>query len=248
MRRYGMVCLAVAILFVGCVPATTPAPSALGPDAPYPPTWTPTTAPVDTPTFTLVVKPTPTWDGTPPPPSTAEVPRISTARLYQEVDSSSITVVDVRNFAAYTQAHIPNAIHIPLEELPNRVEELDGNKTIILYDLSPNDSLGLNGAMYLYEIGFTQIAVLDGGLQRWYSDGYPIEGTLLTPTPGPVGPPWAVTPLITMTLQATGTVAPVTNTPTSSAAQATTPSPTLSGATPDVTATPANTPTLTKAP
>jgi rhodanese-related sulfurtransferase len=248
MRRYSVFCLITAILFAGCASATTPAPSALGPDAPYPPTWTPTTVPADTPTFTLVVKPTPTWDGTPPPPSGAEVPRISTARLDQEVDSSSITVVDVRNYAAYTQAHVPNAIHIPLEELPNRVADLDGNKTIILYDLSPNDSLDLDGAMYLYEIGFTHIAVLDGGLQRWYSDGYPIEGTLLTPTPGPIGPPWAITPLITTTLQATGTVAPVTSTPTTSAPETMTPSPTLSAATPSVTATPATTPTLTKTP
>jgi rhodanese-related sulfurtransferase len=248
MRRYDLFCLIVAILFAGCAPATTPAPPVLGPDAPYPPTWTPTSAPVDTPTFTLVVKPTPTWDGTPPPPSTAEVPRVSTARLYQEVESGSVIVVDVRNFAAYTQAHIPDALHIPLEELPHRVGDLDGNQTIVLYDLSPNDTLGLNGAMYLYEVGFTQIAVLDGGLQKWYSDGYPIEGTLLTPTPGPFGPPWAVTPLITTTLQATGTVAPATSTPATSASQTMTPSPTLSAATPAVAPTPAITPTLTQAP
>lgn len=248
MRRYGVFCLVVAILFAGCAPAATPTPSTPGRDAPYPPTWTPTTARVDTPTFTLVVKPTPTWDGTPPPPSTAEVPRVSSARLYQEVESGSVIVVDVRNFAAYTQAHIPGAVHLPLEELPDRVGELDGNQMIVLYDLSPNDALGLNGAMYLYQVGFTRVAVLDGGLQKWYSDGYPIEGTLLTPTPGPVGPPWAVTPLITATLQTTGTVAPVTSTPTTSVSQTMTPSSTLSVATPDVAATPATTPTLTKAP
>lgn len=242
MRYHAAVCLVLALLFVGCAPATTPAPSVLGPDAPYPATWTPTTIPADTPTFTLVVKPTPTWDGTPPPPSTAEVPRVSAARLYRELDSGSVVAVDVRNFAAYTQAHVPDAVHIPLEELPDRVGELDGNETVVLYDLSPNQSLSLTGAMYLYEVGFTQVAVLEGGLQKWYADGYPIEGTLLTPTPGPVGPPWAITPLITMTLPVTGTAIPIAGTPTIAVSGTVTPSPTL----PEATL--ALTPTLTKAP
>jgi hypothetical protein len=95
--------------------------------------------------------------------------------------------------------------------------------------------------MYLYEVGYTKVAVLDGGLQKWYADGYPIEGTLLTPTPGPVGPPWAVTPLITATLSVTGAVTPVTGTPTVDLETAT-PSPTLPEATLTLT------PTLTTAP
>lgn len=241
MRRDMVICLVLALLIAGCAPAISPTLPVLGRDAPYPPTWTPTTVPADTPTFTLVVKPTPTWDGTPPPPSTADIPRVSAARLYRELDSDAISAVDVRNFAAYTQAHVPDAVHIPLEELPARVGELDGNRSIVLYDLSPNQSLSLEGAMYLYGVGYTKVAVLEGGLQKWYSDGYPIEGTLLTPTPGPVGPPWAVTPLITMTLVATRTVMPTTGTPTITLETAV-PSPTL----PEATS--ALTPTLTTAP
>jgi rhodanese-related sulfurtransferase len=160
----------------------------------------------------------------------AEVPRISTARLYRELDSDAITVVDVRNFAAYTQAHIPDAMHVPLEELPARVDELAGDRAIVLYDLSPNQSLSLTGAMYLYETGFAEVIVLDGGLQKWYADGYPIEGTLLTPTPGPVGPPWAVTPLITMTLPTIATTTPPTGTPTA-VFETEAPSPTIAEAT-----------------
>jgi rhodanese-related sulfurtransferase len=154
---------------------------------------------------------------------------------------NAVLAIDVRNFAAYTQAHIPDAIHIPLEELPARARELDDNQAIVLYDLSSNQSLGLEGAMYLFEVGFTQLSVLDGGLQRWYAEGYPIEGTLLTPTPGPVGPPWAVTPLVTMTLTATQTVSPVTGTPRA-VPRTVTPVPTLPAATLTLT------PTVTAAP
>lgn len=241
MQRNAAICLVVALLVVGCAPEIAPTVGILGPDAPYPPTWTPTTVPADTPTFTVVVKPTPTWDGTLPPPSTEDVPRISAARLHRELDADAVLVIDVRNFAAYTQARIPHAVHLPLEELPARVSELDDDQTIVLYDLSSNQSLSLRGAMYLYEAGFTRVVVLEGGLQKWYADGYPIEGTILTPTPGPIGPPWAVTPLITVTLPATGTAMPVTGTATI-VLETPTPSPTLAEATLTLT------PTLTRAP
>jgi rhodanese-related sulfurtransferase len=134
----------------------------------------------------------------------------------------------VRSRAAYEQAHIPGAIHIPLEELDERAGELDGNKKIVLYCLSPNDAMSLQGAMILYRLGFTDVSVLKDGIQRWYSDGYPIEGTLLTPTPRFVGPPWTVTPLPTST-----PLSGVTEVPT--AAQQT-PSVTITGTVP-VTAT-----------
>jgi rhodanese-related sulfurtransferase len=122
----------------------------------------------------------------------------------------------LRNFAAYKQAHIPDATHIPLEELSERIGELDGNKTIVFYDLTPNESMSLPAAMLLYDLGFTKVVVLEGGLQRWFSDGYPIEGTLLTPTPGVLGPPWTVTPLPTSTAIPT-----ITSTPTAISATST---------------------------
>jgi rhodanese-related sulfurtransferase len=147
------------------------------------------------------------------------VPRVLPGKLHRALeDGETITVVDVRAFAAYKQAHVPEAVHIPLEELKDRVGELDENRTIVLYDLLLQRKMSLEAAMLLYGLGFTQIAVLDGGIQRWYSEGYPIEGTLVTPTPGTVGPPWTVTPLPTSTslspVVGTATPAEQTNTVT----------------------------------
>ena len=134
-------------------------------------TWTPTVAVESTSTATLVVQPTPTWDGTPPPPSEAEVPRVLPGKLYRDIGSGAYEVVDLRNYAAYKQAHIDGAIHIPFEELPDRVGELDGNKIIAFYDLAPSESTSLAAAMMLYDLGFTQVVVLDGGRSKWYTDG-----------------------------------------------------------------------------
>jgi rhodanese-related sulfurtransferase len=216
MRCHRAILLTLIAVLVGCARPVAPTLEAPGPDVPFPPTWTPTTVVESTSTATLVVLPTPTWDGTPPPPSAAEVPQISTAKLYREIESDEYAIVDVRNFAAYKQAHIADAVHIPLEELSDRAGELDGNKTVVCYDLSPNEFLGVTAAIQLYDVGFTKIAVLQGGLQKWYSDGYPIEGTLLTPTPGAASPPWSVTPLTTTVPTAT-----VSRTPTRIAATST---------------------------
>jgi rhodanese-related sulfurtransferase len=209
MRRHVAILLILGIVLAGCVQSITPVSHAPGPDEPFPPTWTPTVAAESTATATLVVHPTPTWDGTLPPPSEAEVPRITPARLYRESESGKFQVVDLRIFAEYNQAHIAEAVHVPFEELADRLSELDGNKTIVFYDQSPSESMSLAAAMYLYGLGFTTVSVLDGGLPRWYSEGYPIEGSLLTPTPGFVGQPGTLTPLPTST-----PIPTVTETPT----------------------------------
>jgi 3-mercaptopyruvate sulfurtransferase SseA len=92
------------------------------------------------------------------------------------------------------------------------VGELDGNNTIVCYSLSLDEAQSLDAAMLLYELGFTDVVVLEGGIQRWYAEGYAIEGTWLTPTPHYAGPPWTVTPITTTTALATAVVT-VTLTP-----------------------------------
>jgi rhodanese-related sulfurtransferase len=198
--------LAILAMMVlgGCRPVAVPTTRALAQDAPFPATWTPTVLVQGTPTATRVVWPTPTWDGTPPPPSLDDVPMMLPARLDRALRGdmpegleAGVVVVDVRSLAAYEQAHLPGARHIPLEALPERAGELDGNQTIVLYVLALGESEALQAAMVLYGLGFTRVAVLEGGIQRWYAEGYLIEGTWLTPTPDEVGPPWTLTPLVT---------------------------------------------------
>lgn len=200
-----LVC-ALVVAFGGCKTQLTPTIIVPGRDAPFPATWTPTIEIESTPTATLVVVPTPTWDGTPPPPSEVYVPRITASKLALALESRDpVTVIDVRNRAAYDQVHVPGALHIPLEDLKDRLGQIDGNKTIVLYCTSPNRSMSLEAAMTLYRLGFSKIAVLEGGLQAWYSTGYPIAGTILTPTMVP-GQPGTVTPLPTEPPVPTGTL------------------------------------------
>ena len=62
------------------------------------------------------------------------VPRISVADLKQAVDAGRVLVVDVRDAGSYADGHIPGAINVPLDTLPQKVAQLQGaKKTIVTY-------------------------------------------------------------------------------------------------------------------
>ena len=68
-------------------------------------------------------------DGLPYP----EVARISLAQAKANFDSGTAVIVDVRTSEEYAEAHIPNAISMPLQELETRYRELSKGDAIITY-------------------------------------------------------------------------------------------------------------------
>jgi hypothetical protein len=48
-------------------------------------------------------------------------------------DERVATFLDVRDLESYQHAHIPGALSIPLDELPDRIGELDRGQIIITY-------------------------------------------------------------------------------------------------------------------
>jgi thioredoxin 1/putative thioredoxin len=84
-----------------------------------------------------------------------------------------VVPVDTRDEAAFARAHIPGAVHMPLEGLELRLAELamlPGRA--VLYCRSGDKTKAL--AVKLAEEGFP-VAFLEGGLLAWESEGLPIE-------------------------------------------------------------------------
>jgi hydroxyacylglutathione hydrolase len=68
------------------------------------------------------------------PAATVEsVPRISSPEFQQRLDRSEIVVIDVRDAADYTAAHIPGAIHIPVSFMAGEIPYLPRGKPIVTY-------------------------------------------------------------------------------------------------------------------
>ena len=76
------------------------------------------------------------------------------------IKNPSTIVVDVRSPWEYEMEHIPGAKNIPLEEVPNKVEEIKSFKSpVVLYCRSGNRSS--QAKLILEQNGFTN--VVNGG-------------------------------------------------------------------------------------
>ena len=71
---------------------------------------------------------------TPPPAAPTDgARRITVTEAKELLDKGKAVVIDVRNQAAYDQAHIRGSKLIPAAEILNHVDELPRDKTIITY-------------------------------------------------------------------------------------------------------------------
>ena len=90
-------------------------------------------------------------------------------------NNEKFSLLDVRTDAEVLQSRIPiNSIHIPINEIPNRIIELDKNKNIIVYCKSGKRSQKV--CDYLIQNNFKNIRNLDGGILAWANK---IDPTLL---------------------------------------------------------------------
>jgi rhodanese-related sulfurtransferase/rubrerythrin len=91
--------------------------------------------------------------------------------------SGDFNLVDVRQPEEYEQGHIPGARLIPVGRLPDRVSELDPQKTTIVYCAAGVRSRA--AASILERAGFREVHSMSGGIHAWQglvAEGYPEAG------------------------------------------------------------------------
>ncbi|KJV06112.1 rhodanese-like domain-containing protein [Methylocucumis oryzae] len=84
-------------------------------------------------------------------------------------------IIDVREQNEWQQSHIPNAIHIPLNELPQRLSELNRFKSSTIITQCRSGKRSAQAQSVLKNAGFTTVLNLTGGLNAWQSAGLPTE-------------------------------------------------------------------------
>jgi len=80
-------------------------------------------------------------------------------------DKEDFILLDVRNLQEVLFSKISNSIHIPMNEIPERLEELDKNKAIIVQCKSGKRSAKV--CEYLLTQNFTNVKNLSGGILAW---------------------------------------------------------------------------------
>ena len=98
--------------------------------------------------------------------------RIDVEQAHQ-LYSQGVYTLDVRTIEEWQQVHIPGATLIPLDQLPDRYQELPTDEPILIYCRSGNRSLqALN---ILKDLGLDDLSSMDGGINDWIAAGYPVE-------------------------------------------------------------------------
>jgi adenylyltransferase/sulfurtransferase len=94
------------------------------------------------------------------------VDEITPQELKVRLDGADRPVlVDVREDWETKLCKLPNAVHIPIEELELRTEELNPGDDIVVYCHHGVRSAAVAG--YLRQLGFTRVRNLTGGVDAW---------------------------------------------------------------------------------
>lgn len=88
----------------------------------------------------------------------------------------ALTIIDVRERAAFNQVRIKGAVPMPMEDLVGSAQnQLELNRDIYVY--GEDDESTNQAAQQLREAGFERVAALRGGMAAWKAADAPMEGT-----------------------------------------------------------------------
>lgn len=104
-----------------------------------------------------------------------QIKTISVLDLKKCMDQSVIYLIDVREHYEWQMMRIPSSIHIPKDQLSERIGHyvIDSNQPIYLLCMAGIRSL--YAAENLLRLGYQNVYSVDGGLVDWVNHGFPVE-------------------------------------------------------------------------
>jgi len=104
---------------------------------------------------------------------TQGIEHISAEEVYEIINSDQdYMTLDVRTLDEFNEGHLEDAVHIPVDELEDRLDELPQDKPIIVYCKSGIRSS--TAANILVDNGFTMVFDMGEGILDWIDKGYPV--------------------------------------------------------------------------
>jgi uncharacterized membrane protein YdjX (TVP38/TMEM64 family)/rhodanese-related sulfurtransferase len=107
-----------------------------------------------------------------------ERPMMEVAALRKALEQGAgLLVLDVRPAGEFVgeQGHIRGAIHLPLEELDVRTDELGDNTDRAIAIVSRTGRRAARAAALLARRGFADVHAVRGGMTAWCAAGWPVE-------------------------------------------------------------------------
>jgi rhodanese-related sulfurtransferase len=104
----------------------------------------------------------------------AKVENLTPAQVAEEMEKGDVVVVDLRESEELAQTgRIPGAVHVPRGLLEFKAADIDPSKRVILHcAVGGRSALGV---LTLKEMGYENVAHMDGGMTAWLNEGRPVE-------------------------------------------------------------------------
>jgi rhodanese-related sulfurtransferase/DNA-binding transcriptional ArsR family regulator len=94
--------------------------------------------------------------------------------LMERAGDGTVTVLDVRPEAEFEAGHIKGALGIPMDQLEDRVDELQPELQVVAYCRGPYCMLAYDAVAILREKGFDAVR-LEEGFPEWRKAGMPVD-------------------------------------------------------------------------
>jgi rhodanese-related sulfurtransferase len=105
---------------------------------------------------------------------------ISLAEMKRIFDEGTAILLDARDASEYEQGHIPGAINIPYDRIPEYFDVLNSqvpmDAQVVCYCRSVTCDFSDQLATELKVMGYQNVSVFSGGWEQWTTAGYSIEG------------------------------------------------------------------------
>ncbi len=109
--------------------------------------------------------------------------RVSAHTLNDLLSSKSqFAVLDVRESGEYNSSHIPGASLVPRRRIEYIIESSVPAKGVHIVVCDDDGQRSPLAAATLERLGYTHVSILDGGVNRWASQGYPTEWGVNVPS------------------------------------------------------------------
>ena len=100
---------------------------------------------------------------------------LNSEEAYDMMSHQDVIVVDLRTQEQYDSGHIPDALLIPSDELESKLGELEPTDYILVYHNCV--SCSRESSHILIDNGFLHVYHLEGGIDEWQTEGFPIIPT-----------------------------------------------------------------------
>ena len=100
-------------------------------------------------------------------------PSVDVETVAAIMDRDDVVLIDVREQSEYDEVHIPDITLIPLGTVPDSLDQIPTDKTVIVTCRSGNRSG--QATEFLRQQGFDNVHNMEGGIVAWQAAGHAVE-------------------------------------------------------------------------